>query len=513
MRMLMQVDAHAGLLIFYFRLALGALAAIPEHVVPLREREDMIRAATAYLQRHQESDGAYVNVGSSMLPFPRLASRQVTTAYVVQSLAAAGVVDVAALQYLVASIAGTDDTALVAMGVEAVGRAVVVSAAQAGGRVAVPGFDSLPDLVDRLMASASRAVDRTNVETTWWDTCGDAMMGTPTRARGADGSHVECTALVLRALSAAVRADPAGLATRTGLAANMAGAAAYLMAERGVSGWETTRDTVLAATALTDFARVASADALHATGRRSARLLVTVDGSEVECVDVNLDNMAAAIPALRGMFVDSEDLAKEAPTGGKHEVVVSWDGPPMAGGNLVAEVSAWQRPDVRAAALHRQDSPSPIATLRRAELPSGRNPLAVRQPFRVSYTVRGGVGGAEAVMFEQPLPTGVVVDLAATNEAMAGTAVSHVTLVGMGAAGHGGSGDDSGKAAVAEEVRPRVSFFVDRLAEGQDLTLAVTLVPETPGRLVLDPLFAFPMYDVTRGAELGRPSFVDVAGS
>lgn len=362
---------------FHTALATGVLGALSDYVEVDPLIFDMART---YLANNMEADGSFGQSGGIDGLFPSTLTSLATSTYVCHSLSLGKQAIEPTISFLIKPeqrAALTQDSAALAMVVDTISRL----------------SDILPQAIiaelPQLIADLKSLMHVNEKSQFYW-------------ARGSGlTSAVETTAY---ALSALARTETNQTILR--------GGANFLIDKRTSHGWQSTRDTVFAAMALSD---IASATPKIPGG---GKFVVRHGQKEVAAVTLTEENMHVALSDLRNIFLDQFDLTLN-PSPMANEIVLEWQGANEV--HVVVEVRKWYE---RAGRLV---LPSPLVIEENFTVSNGTtNTLSVH--YELTPNPLNNLTDLQAIMLEQKIPAGCVVQSGALARLKATAGVDHVEV-------------------------------------------------------------------------------------
>lgn len=393
--------------VFHTSLAISVIGKIKGFVdVP----EEVFTKARSYLASNQGADGSYDPQSGVHKVFPATLSKEAMTAFVVHSQAVGGVLDEKGLNWLLTSDNYdriSEDPTVLALVTDVVGML----------RALLPG-ETLARMTE-LVKALVKLSDEGESGTHW--------------AKGSSlSSEVETTsyALVALAHSEVLTSDVIEL---------FQSGSNYLLNTRTSSGWFTTRDTLWACLALGEIAKKLK------QGGMDGALEVSLNGKVVTKVNVTPENRYYKIYDLRNIFLDQFQK-------GSNSVSLKLNG--SGAGHVVLELRKWF------AEKERTIAPVEVKT-------TVPDQATTKSPVILDISVTSEEP-VEAVMLEQPIPSGFEVPEKTLDELRLVTGVDHVEV-------------NSNKLAM----------FFTTLSTAQ---FKVGLVPTLAGKVQVDGIHIMPMY-------------------
>ena len=393
--------------VFHTSLAISVIGKISPFVnVP----DDIFTGARDFLSSKQNEDGSYESSKGVHQNFPATLSNLSMTAYVAHSQALGGVTDQPAIEWLLKQIETEDlksDPTVIAL--------LLDSIAMLKDKLPKEIVDKIPKVTELLLTNIEE-----NDKGSYWSK-GSAL-----------SSEVETTSYALAAL-AHTENYPAEILNIFETGAN------FLLNTRSSSGWFTTRDTLWATLALGEIASKMEQNAVNGT------LNVKLNGEVIASEFINKENKYYKIYDVRNIFLDKF-------TTGSNKVEVFLEG--EGTGHIALEIRKWYSEKAKKAL--------PIDI--KQEL---LEKISQEENFSISYTLNSD-SPLEAVMLEQPIPTGCELDKKTLDDLRNIPGVNHVEINNN-----------------------LVSIF---LTELKNVNLEYNFIPKMNGKIQVNGLRVMPMY-------------------
>ncbi|MHA2297045.1 MAG: alpha-2-macroglobulin family protein [Candidatus Hodarchaeales archaeon] len=394
--------------VFHTSLAISVIGKINPYIaVP----DEIFTGARSYLASQQNEDGSYKPTSGAHNIFPATLTQLAMTGYVVHSQAVGGIKDEKGIHWLLAPeqrVELTNDPTVLSLLVDVIGMLKKELPTDIVGEL-----DTLVNSLLILRVSAN--------EGSYW-TKGSSL-----------SSEIETTAYALMALA------HSGIMKVEILELFQSGSN-YLLNTRTSSGWFTTRDTLWACLALGEIASQMKTGAVKATFK------VSLNGQLVKAIEITPENRYYRIYDLRNIFLD--ELVK-----GENKVDVELEG--EGAGHLVLEVRKWYA-----------DRPREVTPVE-IEQQITEN-LIIEEPLEIKYDLRSPET-LEAVLLEQPIPTGCKVPEELLDRLQELEGVSHVEIN-----------------------KNKVAIFFDVF---KDTNFEILFIPTLSGKIQLDGIRIMPMYN------------------